>query len=158
MPAHIVGPSRAAWPGCSGAELAGRARDRIDDRVDLRVVEVRIHRQAERPAGQSFGDRELSVGPAIRARSAGAGPVRWIGLLLESVRLAGSPRSTSTSTLPVRTLLSFERPAAPRPASLRGAGVEARAHLENSIATSITGVLLIKRTRAHDGCLGTESR
>jgi hypothetical protein len=34
----------------------------------------------------------------------------------------------------------------------------ARVHLENSIATSITGVLLIKRTRAHDGCLGTESR
>jgi len=51
-----------------------------------------------------------------------------------------------------RTLLSFERPLS-KAASLCGAGC-ARVHLENSYDIEITGVLLIKRTRAHDGCLG----
>src|SRR5262245_27608851 len=54
-----------------------------------------------------------------------------------------------------RTLLSFERPAHRAGFSRRRPA--GRAHLENSIVETHR-VLLIKRTRAHGGCLGAESR
>jgi hypothetical protein len=56
----------------------------------------------------------------------------------------------------VRTLLSFERPCPRRGGSLLG-GPPARVHLENSIVATHV-FFLIKRTRAHGGCLGAKSR
>ena len=68
-----------------------------------------------------------------------------------AVRILGSPRTTSTSTK--FTLLSFERPALPA----FQLGAIGRVHLENSIAAT-TVFFMIKRLRAHGGCLGARSR
>ena len=68
-----------------------------------------------------------------------------------AVRILGSPRTTSTSTK--FTLLSFERPALPA----FQLGAIRRVHLENSIAAT-TVFFMIKRLRAHGGCLGARSR
>ena len=68
-----------------------------------------------------------------------------------AVRILGSPRTTSTSTK--ITLLSFERPALPA----FQLGANGRVHLENSIAAT-TVFFMIKRLRAHGGCLGARSR
>jgi hypothetical protein len=68
-----------------------------------------------------------------------------------AVRRLDSPRTNVD--LDVSTLLSFERPALAPVLSVGRKPV----HLENSIAATHV-FFLIKRTRAHGGCLGAESR